>query len=39
LFMIKNQIESMGGEITLTSVENEGSTFFINFNKYQEDGA
>jgi PAS domain S-box-containing protein len=39
LFMIKNQIESMGGEITLTSVENEGSTFFVNFNKYQADGS
>jgi len=38
LFMIKNQIESMGGEITVTSAENEGSTFLVNFNKYQPDG-
>jgi PAS domain S-box-containing protein len=33
LFMIKNQVEAMGGEITISSRENEGSTFFINFNK------
>jgi PAS domain S-box-containing protein len=38
LFMIKNQIEAMGGEITLSSKENEGSTFFINFNKHHTDG-
>jgi len=38
LFMIKNQIEAMGGEITLTSKEREGSTFFINFNKHHTDG-
>jgi PAS domain S-box-containing protein len=38
LFMIKNQIEAMGGEITLSSKESEGSTFFINFNKHQTDG-
>jgi PAS domain S-box-containing protein len=38
LFMIKNQIEAMGGEITLSSIEGEGSTFFINFNKHQFDG-
>lgn len=37
LFMIKNQIEAMGGEITISSVENEGTSFFINFNKYQSD--
>jgi sensor histidine kinase regulating citrate/malate metabolism len=37
LFMIKNQIEAMGGEITLSSKESEGSTFFINFNKHQTD--
>lgn len=33
LFMIKNQIEAMGGEITVKSRENVGSTFFVNFNK------
>lgn len=33
LFMIKNQIEAMGGEISVDSKESEGSTFFINFNK------
>jgi PAS domain S-box-containing protein len=38
LFMIKNQIEAMGGEITISSKENEGSTFFINFNKHPTDG-
>jgi PAS domain S-box-containing protein len=38
LFMIKNQIETMGGDITLTSVENEGSTFYVNFSKHQADG-
>lgn len=37
LFMIKNQIEAMGGEITMASNENEGSTFFVNFNKYESD--
>jgi len=37
LFMIKNQIEAMGGEISLTSKENIGTTFFINFNKYLHD--
>jgi K+-sensing histidine kinase KdpD len=35
LFMIKNQIEVMGGDITIFSKQNEGATFFINFNKYQ----
>lgn len=34
LFMIKNQIEAMGGEITVESQENVGTTFFINFNKH-----
>jgi sensor histidine kinase regulating citrate/malate metabolism len=38
LFMIKNQVEAMGGEITIESQENIGSTFFINFNKNQADG-
>jgi PAS domain S-box-containing protein len=38
LFMIKSQIETMGGEITIRSTENEGSTFFVNFNKFQSDG-
>src|SRR5690606_40766169 len=33
LFMIKNQVEAMGGEISLTSVEHEGSTFLIIFNQ------
>lgn len=33
LFMIKNQIEAMGGEISVSSVENEGSTFFVTFNQ------
>jgi sensor histidine kinase regulating citrate/malate metabolism len=34
LFMIKNQIEALGGEITVESQENVGTTFFINFNKH-----
>jgi PAS domain S-box-containing protein len=38
LFMIKNQIEAMGGEIGIESKENEGSTFYVNFNKNQIDG-
>jgi PAS domain S-box-containing protein len=38
LFMIKNQIEAMGGEISISSKENEGSAFFINFNKHPTDG-
>jgi chemotaxis protein histidine kinase CheA len=36
--MIKNQIEAMGGDITISSRENEGTTFNINFNKYLTDG-
>jgi signal transduction histidine kinase len=38
LFMIKNQIEAMGGEISIASTENTGSTFFVNFNKHHIDG-
>jgi PAS domain S-box-containing protein len=34
LFMIKNQIEAMGGEIFIESQEDVGTTFFINFNKH-----
>jgi PAS domain S-box-containing protein len=37
LFMIKNQIEAMGGDISISSKENEGSTFLINFNKHHTD--
>ncbi|HEY3405794.1 MAG TPA: PAS domain S-box protein [Ohtaekwangia sp.] len=37
LFMIKNQIDAMGGEITVSSKEDEGTTFFINFNIHQGD--
>lgn len=39
LFMIKNQIEAMGGEITISSKEHEGSTFFVNFSKHLTDGS
>jgi PAS domain S-box-containing protein len=39
LFMIRNQIETMGGEITISSSENVGSTFLINFNKHHTDGS
>lgn len=38
LFMIKNQIETMGGEITISSEENEGTTFYVNFNRNPTDG-
>ena len=34
LFLIKNQIEAMGGEITVESQVNKGATFFVNFTKY-----
>lgn len=37
LFMIKNQIEAMGGEITINSQVNKGTTIFVNFNKYSVD--
>lgn len=33
LFMIKNQIEAMGGDITLTSVEDQGTTFIATLTK------
>jgi len=33
LFMIKNQIEAMGGSIAAESIENEGSSFRIDFNR------
>ncbi len=35
LFMIKNQVEAMGGEIMIKSQENVGTTLIINFNKHQ----
>jgi len=35
--MIKNQIEAMGGEINVSSEENKGTTFLINFNKHLND--
>lgn len=38
LFMIKNQIEAMGGSITVESKENEGTAFFVNFSKTHHDG-
>lgn len=38
LFMIKNQLEAMGGEISISSKENEGTTFWVNFNKDQTHG-
>jgi PAS domain S-box-containing protein len=38
LYMIKNQIEAMGGEISISSKATEGSTFFVNFNKHLTDG-
>jgi PAS domain S-box-containing protein len=34
LFMIKNQIEAMGGDISISSEENVGTTFSVNFNKH-----
>lgn len=38
LFMIKNQIEALGGEIKVNSRENEGATFTVLFYKHHEDG-
>lgn len=37
LFMIKNQIEALGGEISIRSEENTGTTIIINFNTNQSD--
>ncbi|HTE33466.1 MAG TPA: PAS domain-containing sensor histidine kinase [Chryseolinea sp.] len=37
LFMIKNQIETLGGEISIASQENKGTTIFVNFNKHAHD--
>lgn len=34
LFMVKNQIEAMGGEIIIESKVDVGTTFTINFNKF-----
>jgi sensor histidine kinase regulating citrate/malate metabolism len=34
LFLVKNQVETMGGEIAVKSEENKGTTFFINFDKH-----
>jgi PAS domain S-box-containing protein len=39
LFMIKNQIDAMGGEISISSEEDKGTTFFINFNKHHQDAS
>ncbi|MBM9576623.1 PAS domain S-box protein [Leptospira sp. 201903070] len=36
LFMTKNQIESLGGEITVESSPGRGTAFVINFNKYND---
>ncbi len=33
LFLIKNQVEAMGGEIKVESTEGVGTTFIINFNR------
>jgi hypothetical protein len=35
--MIKNQIEALGGEISIASQVNQGTTIFVNFNKYNID--
>ena len=37
LFMIKNQIETLGGEISIASQVDKGTTIFVNFNKYNVD--
>lgn len=36
LFMTKNQIESLGGEITVESSPGKGTSFLIDFNKYND---
>ncbi|GIM19122.1 histidine kinase [Leptospira borgpetersenii] len=36
LFMTKNQIESLGGEITVESSPGKGTSFLINFDKYND---
>jgi PAS domain S-box-containing protein len=38
LFMIKNQLEVMGGKISLSSVEGDGSVFQVDFNQIPDDG-
>ncbi|MEJ7647105.1 MAG: PAS domain-containing sensor histidine kinase [Chryseolinea sp.] len=37
LFMIKNQIETLGGEISIESEVNKGTKVFVNFNKRHVD--
>jgi signal transduction histidine kinase len=37
LFMIKNQLEALGGDISISSIENEGTTFYVNFNSRLDD--
>jgi len=37
LFMIKNQIETLGGEISIASQVDKGTTIFVNFNKFNVD--
>ena len=39
LFMIKNQIEALGGEISIASQVDKGTTIFVNFNKYNFNAA
>ncbi|EMF79536.1 hypothetical protein LEP1GSC188_0587 [Leptospira weilii serovar Topaz str. LT2116] len=34
--MTKNQIESLGGEITVESSPGKGTSFLINFDKYND---
>ncbi|MBE8431926.1 HAMP domain-containing histidine kinase, partial [Leptospira interrogans serovar Pomona] len=36
LFMTKNQIESLGGEITVESSPGKGTSFLVNFDKYND---
>lgn len=37
LFMTKNQIEAMGGSITVQSTVGEGTTFTLRLNKYSDE--